>query len=784
MPPAASRKWDYAVIGVTLLIASYLLFVPPIVGVADQGDYLRVTARVGLTPPPGIPYRINSWLVTHWNIVAAQPLQTFSTGEFPVRAAILLHKVATGATTLDIRWVSGVYLALFLGLILAVLRSARRLPAAAYFVIAAGLVLVCTDSEYLSYFNSFLTEPAALLGVFAFVAAGLCAVTAGDPSWFHMAVIVLAAAFLAGGKAQNAVLGAFAACWLTWLFKDKPAQRYASIAAGLALVCFSGFVLTRAPLPQSNLFNAIYDRVLPNSMDPPGTLAELGLKPETAAWKDLNYWDVTIESPDVYPRKVTRLTLLAFYLRHPFVDLRMARGALSLSNDFTESGNFPRESGAPRLTRTQAFTGYDRLRARLSSLWFVVPLLAANIAAVFIWRRPEAGLISTLGIMAAVAFLIGAFYDTSPLRHLFTFNLLFDVLLFADLSAAAVRVARIRASLPIFGYLARMLVALFLLLTLGFALRLEVFPRGFLKTTYLMPNLAEGKLAAQSSTWPGDSSAAFSAVDGNTDGNFYRSSVTSTNLDPNAWWQVDLDASKTIGSVVIWNRTDCCSSRLSDYWVFISDVPFNPSDTPATLQDRAVTWKSHQTVAPNPYATIATHGAKGRYVRVQLTGTGYLSLAEVQVSALGPDLAVGKPATQSSDLPGSSGSGAGAAVDGNISGEFSLGTVTSTNLDPHAWWQVDIGASTAIDSLAIWNRTDCCPSRLSDYWVFISDTPFSPSDTPAKLKNRAGTWKSHRILPPDPSTTIKTSGANGRYVRVQLTGTDYLSLAEVQVFGQ
>jgi hypothetical protein len=123
------------------------------------------------------------------------------------------------------------------------------------------------------------------------------------------------------------------------------------------------------------------------------------------------------------------------------------------------------------------------------------------------------------------------------------------------------------------------------------------------------------------------------------------------------------------------------------------------------------------------------------------------------------------------------------AVDGNTNGNFSAGSVTSTNRDNDAWWQVDLGASKATDSIVIWNRTDCCSSRLSDYWVFISDTPFGPSDTSATLQKRAGTWKSHQTAVPNPSTTIRTAGAKGRYVRVQLTGTDYLSLAEVQVFG-
>ena len=39
-------------------------------------------------------------------------------------------------------------------------------------------------------------------------------------------------------------------------------------------------------------------------------------------------------------------------------------------------------------------------------------------------------------------------------------------------------------------------------------------------------------------------------MDGNTDGNFFDGSVTATNLDPNAWWQVDLGTSATVSSIV------------------------------------------------------------------------------------------------------------------------------------------------------------------------------------------------------------------------------------------
>src|SRR5262249_27273011 len=77
------------------------------------------------------------------------------------------------------------------------------------------------------------------------------------------------------------------------------------------------------------------------------------------------------------------------------------------------------------------------------------------------------------------------------------------------------------------------------------------------------PDIALNMPTSQSSTFPGY--PASKANDGNTDGNVGHGSVTVTNsaTEANPWWQVDLGASATVNSVVVWNRTDCCGNRLS-----------------------------------------------------------------------------------------------------------------------------------------------------------------------------------------------------------------------------
>jgi len=145
-------------------------------------------------------------------------------------------------------------------------------------------------------------------------------------------------------------------------------------------------------------------------------------------------------------------------------------------------------------------------------------------------------------------------------------------------------------------------------------------------------NLALGKPAGQSTTHHLGTGAS-RAVDGSTDGNFWNNSVTHTSdttPDPTPWWQVDLGATHPIRSINVHNRTDCCANRLANYWVFVSDGPFDTSKTPDEQAATPGVWSSHeQTLAGTP-SEIAV-GSAGRYVMVQQAGSTVLSLAEVEV---------------------------------------------------------------------------------------------------------------------------------------------------------
>ncbi|CAC9437354.1 hypothetical protein [uncultured Gammaproteobacteria bacterium] len=139
------------------------------------------------------------------------------------------------------------------------------------------------------------------------------------------------------------------------------------------------------------------------------------------------------------------------------------------------------------------------------------------------------------------------------------------------------------------------------------------------------------------------------------------------------------------------------------------------------------------------------------------------------------NLALGKPATQSSIYPHRIRAVAGYAVDGNTDGEFLNKSTTHTNDEQGAWWQVDLGSRKKISKIIIYNRTDCCVDRLSNYQVTISN----------KANFSTHTYQQDFHVAPNPKKIIQISGSGkrGRYVRIQLLDKNYLSLAEVQVIG-
>ncbi|MFI1966339.1 discoidin domain-containing protein [Streptomyces pathocidini] len=189
-------------------------------------------------------------------------------------------------------------------------------------------------------------------------------------------------------------------------------------------------------------------------------------------------------------------------------------------------------------------------------------------------------------------------------------------------------------------------------------------------------------------------------------------------------------------------------------------------------QRALTTWKvtAPEKAPAGDVRLAATATTDGGFQPSEVTDTASASLIRT-------NLALGRPAEQSSTQGAAS-----RATDGNTDGVWGHGSVAHTLQERQPWWQTDLGASADIGHVVLWNRVDCCPQRLHDFSVLVSDRPFGSAGLD-ELLSRGDVW-SHRYEGVAGRTTTVPVGAAGRYVRIQLGDPEeagYLAMAEVQV---
>jgi hypothetical protein len=242
-----------------------------------------------------------------------------------------------------------------------------------------------------------------------------------------------------------------------------------------------------------------------------------------------------------------------------------------------------------------------------------------------------------------------------------------------------------------------------------------------------------------------------------SDGSYETTAITQKEANP--WWRIDLGEVHEVHKLKIFNRNTYHTGRLKNFTVRFYDV--NNDEIAGTA------YPVSGTVAESIEIHRYVSGAK--YVEIKLNGTDYLQLGEVEVtgipmSALPTELAnvaLDKTASQSSDYGTYY---ASKAINGN-DGDTQI---TGRELKP--WWEVDLEGDYDLTRVKITNRGSY-QSRLKNFDVFYYD---------AARNEIASYYYPYAV---GANVTLPLAGENVRHVRVQLRGTEYLHMAEVEVLG-
>ncbi|MCH6255969.1 DUF6250 domain-containing protein [Puniceicoccaceae bacterium K14] len=253
------------------------------------------------------------------------------------------------------------------------------------------------------------------------------------------------------------------------------------------------------------------------------------------------------------------------------------------------------------------------------------------------------------------------------------------------------------------------------------------------------------------------------------------SSRSTSDLNTSTFSNVSITESVDDGSEKIIGASSVVLTPTGASLIVGESVQFTAEVGPSDVTNTGVTYSSSD-------PSIATVDGSGLVLALQegeititaeSIGGGFTNEVTVFITPSNDkNLALGKTATQSSTAYNAP---AERAVDGNISGTFTDGSVTHTSDALDSWWQVDLGEPAEIGLVDVYGRLDCCSDRLSSYTVSL-------------LNAEGGEVASEYFSEyPNPSNSFNFGGAEAQIVKVQLTDIDGvaypMSLAEVEVYG-
>lgn len=438
-----------AVLAAAGVILVYQLFIPPIVGLADQGDFIRTIGRFGYGPqhhgaleyvyvePKYIPdphYRSPGW-------------EQANSEYLFVAAALLVNKVVSKDGTLDITVAGLVHAIAFLAAFTRLLWVTRNLKGRA--LIWIGALIVLTDAGYAIYWNSFYAEPASCIFFLLLLAETVQFTCSGKLTpalilrWSLWSILWVLA------KPQNAPLGLILAVFtlrLAWWVRP-PWARIIPVTASCSLVACAIFNVTAMPTygRMANTYGMIFSGILGDSKSPASDLEALGLNPGLAKYAGTGAWSAGTHYPEMAAsgemRSVSTFTIVRFYLARPARLWRRLHQRLPMITFLRYwYGNFEPSAGYPPATLSQAFNLWSAIHEHVLPIfnkWIVLALAGWPFVAAWRWKRARDAFqrrrieISALLPICCLAALFSAvFGDAFDLvKHLYLFNLMLDTCL-------------------------------------------------------------------------------------------------------------------------------------------------------------------------------------------------------------------------------------------------------------------------------------------------------------------------------------------------------------------
>lgn len=363
-----------------LIITALALFVPPFVGMADNGDYYRILYSNGLYfNQPDYDSQYLGHFVRQYGIFQyynENGTLLYSSQSLLIRLAVAVNKLLYSTTVFDIRIQAAILTLLYSGAVYLLVEGITcRMSRPRGYAAAALAVFVFADTGYTAYFNSFYGEGIALVMMVGLFASWLLFYQKKHNDYLLLALFGLSALVLTTVKQQNAPVGAVIAAVgisLLVLRRDKP---FRIAAGGMLSVLLAAGIATYVWIPKEfvniNQYHAMNRGVLQAADNPDKALAAFGIDSQYALLKGTIYYapysTVDVNAPQLeenFYGKYGFLSIAAYYAAHPqdmFTLLNAgARNAFTIRP--AAMGSYELSAGKDFGAQSRFFSAYSHIK--------------------------------------------------------------------------------------------------------------------------------------------------------------------------------------------------------------------------------------------------------------------------------------------------------------------------------------------------------------------------------------------------------------------------------------
>lgn len=456
-----------AAIGV-FIIAIITLFVPPYIGMADNGDYFRILYSNGLFfNDPNYDSKYLGYFIKNYGIFQyfnENGSSIFSSQSIFIKLSLLINQWFYSSEIFDIRIQAAIYLVLYvIGIYLLVEALTWKLRNIKAYIISLLTIFIFADTAYTAFFNSFFSESVVLISLI-YMVASLLLIRVGRYNVYVLLIVFTAASLLlTTSKQQNAPVGVIIAFMGILLIFVKRNKIYRIITAiSLSTILFAGigsYILISDEFQNINMFHAMNRGILLNSSDPEAALESFGIDRQYAVLSGdiyyLPYSTVDVNSNmllENYYNKYGSFSILAYYIMHPNKAAEMMDLAAKTGFAIRPAamGNYEISVGKEFGAQTSFFSLYSDMKQASAPKTFgfiviwsgvIIGYFAPTIIAAIRKKDREAMItfplmltLIAIAISAMLVSIVGA-GDADLAKHQFLFTACFDVITYLFISS-------------------------------------------------------------------------------------------------------------------------------------------------------------------------------------------------------------------------------------------------------------------------------------------------------------------------------------------------------------